>query len=370
MVVVSIKYVVLILRADNNGEGGLIAMLALASTAVKDRPALRRRLLLLGIFGTAIFFGDGVITPAISVFGRSKAWRSRRRRCTPSRADHAGRADVAVLFQRHGTARHRPLLRAGHGVLVRGARRARRVHIATIRRCCGRCARTTGSLHVSSHRCAFIALGAVVFASPAPRRCTPTWATSASGRSASRGSASSAGAGDQLFRPGRDAAREPRRSNPFYEMAPAWALYPLIGARHRADGDRLAGADHRRVLGHQAGDPARLPAAAASHAHVGPGDRADLRAVHQLEPVSAASLLAVVLFGSSNNLASAYGIAVTIDMLITTTMTFFVIRYGWKYPWALSLAATGFFFLVDFIFLARTSSRCSTAAGSRCSSAP
>ena len=68
-VVVSIKYVVLILRADNNGEGGLIAMLALASQAVRDRPPLRRRLLFVGIFGTAIFFGDGVITPAISVLG-------------------------------------------------------------------------------------------------------------------------------------------------------------------------------------------------------------------------------------------------------------------------------------------------------------
>src|SRR4029453_11860501 len=68
-VVVSIKYVVLILRADNNGEGGLIAMLALASQAVKHRPVLRRRLLMLGIFGTAIFFGDGVVTPAISVLG-------------------------------------------------------------------------------------------------------------------------------------------------------------------------------------------------------------------------------------------------------------------------------------------------------------
>jgi KUP system potassium uptake protein len=68
-VIVSIKYVVLILRADNHGEGGLIAMLALASQAVKHRPELRRRLLILGIFGTAIFFGDGVITPAVSVLG-------------------------------------------------------------------------------------------------------------------------------------------------------------------------------------------------------------------------------------------------------------------------------------------------------------
>ncbi|MBN4836446.1 KUP/HAK/KT family potassium transporter, partial [Enterobacter hormaechei] len=66
-VIVSLKYVTLILRADNNGEGGLIAMLALASTAVAHRPALRNKLLAIGIFGTAIFFGDGVITPAISV---------------------------------------------------------------------------------------------------------------------------------------------------------------------------------------------------------------------------------------------------------------------------------------------------------------
>jgi KUP system potassium uptake protein len=66
-VIVSLKYVTLILRADNHGEGGLVALMALASQAVKDRPVLRRRLLLLGVFGTAIFFGDGVITPAISV---------------------------------------------------------------------------------------------------------------------------------------------------------------------------------------------------------------------------------------------------------------------------------------------------------------
>jgi KUP system potassium uptake protein len=59
---------------------------------------------------------------------------------------------------------------------------------------------------------------------------------------------------------------------------------------------------------------------------------------------------AVVVFGSSSALASAYGIAVTTDMLITTTMTFFVLRYGWKYPWSLSLGATGFFFLVDATF--------------------
>ena len=66
-VIVSLKYVVLVLRADNDGEGGLVAMLALASQAVKDKPRLRQVLLVVGIFGTSLFYGDGVITPAISV---------------------------------------------------------------------------------------------------------------------------------------------------------------------------------------------------------------------------------------------------------------------------------------------------------------
>jgi KUP system potassium uptake protein len=61
-------------------------------------------------------------------------------------------------------------------------------------------------------------------------------------------------------------------------------------------------------------------------------------------------VLAVVLFGSSSKLASAYGIAVTLDMTITTVMTFFVIRYGWKYPLMLCFAATGLFFVIDVTF--------------------
>jgi KUP system potassium uptake protein len=65
--IVSVKYVMLVLRADNHGEGGLVAMLALASQSVKDRPQLRKVLLVVGIFGTCLFYGDGVITPAISV---------------------------------------------------------------------------------------------------------------------------------------------------------------------------------------------------------------------------------------------------------------------------------------------------------------
>ncbi len=66
-IIVSLKCVTLVLRADNQGEGGLVAMLALAASAVAHRPRLSKVLFGLGIFGAALFYGDGVITPAISV---------------------------------------------------------------------------------------------------------------------------------------------------------------------------------------------------------------------------------------------------------------------------------------------------------------
>jgi KUP system potassium uptake protein len=107
MIVVSLKYVVLILRADNNGEGGLVALLSLASQAVRDRPVMRQRLLFIGILGTAIFFGDGVITPAISVISAGGGNRGRRARpACVHRADHAADPHrLSSCFQRFGTAR-------------------------------------------------------------------------------------------------------------------------------------------------------------------------------------------------------------------------------------------------------------------------
>jgi len=67
MIVVSLKYVTLILRASNRGEGGIMALLALATASVGARPRLRNALLAIGVFGAALFYGDAVLTPAISV---------------------------------------------------------------------------------------------------------------------------------------------------------------------------------------------------------------------------------------------------------------------------------------------------------------
>ena len=65
MIVVSLKYVILIMRADNKGEGGIMALLALASSAVKDHPHWRVPVILLGLVGASLFYGDAVLTPAI-----------------------------------------------------------------------------------------------------------------------------------------------------------------------------------------------------------------------------------------------------------------------------------------------------------------
>src|SRR6476646_6601812 len=67
MIVVSLKYVVLIMRADNKGEGGIMALIALAQQAIRDQPHWKMPLLLIGIFGASLFYGDAVLTPAISV---------------------------------------------------------------------------------------------------------------------------------------------------------------------------------------------------------------------------------------------------------------------------------------------------------------
>src|SRR5215470_103108 len=67
MIIVSLKYVVLIMRADNRGEGGIMALIALAQKAIKKHQEWRIPLLIIGVFGASLFYGDAVLTPAISV---------------------------------------------------------------------------------------------------------------------------------------------------------------------------------------------------------------------------------------------------------------------------------------------------------------
>src|SRR5471032_77956 len=105
MIIVSIKYVILIMRADNKSEGGIMALLALASASVRERAGWGGALAVLGVFGAALFYGDGVITPAISVLSAVEGLEV----AAPGLKPYVIPLTVAVLIalfaiQRRGTA--------------------------------------------------------------------------------------------------------------------------------------------------------------------------------------------------------------------------------------------------------------------------
>jgi KUP system potassium uptake protein len=139
--------------------------------------------------------------------------------------------------------------------------------------------------------------------------------------------------------------------NPFFNMAPDWALVPLVilatMATVIASQALISGAFSVTKQVIQLG---YLPRLQVMHTSVKDTGQIYLPFVNW--GLFVTIVLAVVMFKSSSNLAAAYGIAVCTDMLITTVLTFYVVRYGWKYPLWLCIAATGFFFVVDFAFWA------------------
>ena len=353
-VVVSIKYVVLILRADNNGEGGLIAMLALASQAVRDRPPLRRRLLFVGIFGTAIFFGDGVITPAISVLGAVEGLQV----AAPGLHTWVVPITLVVLtalfmFQRHGTERvgrlFGPVMAVWFVVIaVLGL-----AHIGDNPAILKALSPYYALVFLFAHsKVAFIALGSVVLC------VTGAEALYADMGHFGKRPIRLAWFGMAMpalllnyFGQGAMLLADPRKvGNPFFEMAPPWALYPLIAlATCAAVIASQALITAAFSVTKQAMQLGYLPRLRVQHTSVKETGQIYVPFVNW--GLFVGIVIAVVMFGSSDSLGAAYGITVTIDMLITTTMTFFVVRYAWKYAWSLVALATGFFFLVDFTFL-------------------
>jgi KUP system potassium uptake protein len=354
-VIVSVKYVVLVLRADNNGEGGLIAMLALASQAVKDRPNLRRWLLGIGIFGTSMFYGDGVITPAISVLSAIEGLEV----VSP----HFGEAVIPLtlvvllclfLVQKRGT--------GGIGQFFGPVMLVWFVCIAGL-----------GVMNITTHPeilkalspyyalafiwrlpgVTFIILGAVVLCVTGGEALYADLGHF--GKKPIRVAWFSAvmpaltlnyfGQGALLL------AHPEAVKNPFYLMAPDWATLPLVvlatAATVIASQALITGAFSVTKQVIQLG---YLPRLTVMHTSVKDTGQIYVPAVNW--GLFVAIVIAVVMFRSSSNLAAAYGIAVTMDMLITTTLTFFVVRYGWGYPLPVVILATCWFFLVDFSFFA------------------
>lgn len=353
-IIVSIKYVMLILRADNNGEGGLIAMLALATNAVNDKPTLRRVLLLVGLFGTAIFYGDAVITPAMTVLGAVEGIDV----YAPQLHELILPLTLVVLaglfaVQRFGTGgigkAFGPVMLAWFGslTLLGLPHIFENPHVLVAVN-----PAYAWDFCMSHKLVAFIALGAVVLV------VTGGEALYADLGHFGKKPIRIAWYGVVMpalvinyFGQGAMLLNEPSAiKNPFFLLAPDWAEIPLfVLATMAAVVASQALITAAFSVTKQAVQLGILPRMRILHTSV--RDIGQIYVPFVNWGLFVFIVLAVVLFGSSSKLAGAYGIAVTIDMTITTVMTFFVIRYGWKYPLALCVLATGFFFVIDVIFL-------------------
>ena len=354
-VIVSVKYVVLVLRADNHGEGGLVAMLALASQAVKDKPELRKWLLMVGIFGTSLFYGDGVITPAISVLSAVEGLEV----VSPQFKKAVIPLTLVILFclfavQKRGTGGigrfFGPITLVWFGVLallgvVNILSHPEILQALSPHHALGFAFANPGTT--------FIILGAVVLC------VTGAEALYADLGHFGKRPIRLAWFGVVMpsltlnyFGQGALLLENPEAvKNPFFLMAPDWAQLPLVllatAATVIASQALITGAFSVTKQVIQLGYLPRL-----NVQHTSVRDTGQIYIPFVNWGLFVAIVLAVVMFRSSSNLAAAYGIAVTLDMLITTILTFFVIRFGWKYPLWLCVAATGWFFVIDLTFFA------------------
>jgi len=353
MIVVSLKYVTLIMRADNKGEGGIMALLALASAAVKDHPRQRAIILLLGVFGAALFYGDAVLTPAISVLSAVEGLQVGTSAFEPYvvpisigvviglfALQRQGSSVIGALFGPITIAWFFAIAALGVVAIVRHPEVLRALDPAHALR------------FTTQHGFAsFVVLGAVLLA------FTGAEALYADMGHFGKGPIRLAWFGLvfpalmlNYFGQGALLIADPKAlENPFYLLAPAWALYPLVAlataATVVASQATISGTYSLTRQAIQLDYLPRMNVRQTSAKQIG-----------QIYMPGANWLLLLVIvavvagFGSSTALASAYGVAVTGTMLVTTILTFYLIHYGWGYPLWACVAATGFFALVDLAF--------------------
>jgi len=353
MIVVSLKYVTLIMRADNKGEGGIMALLALASASVKDRPRARAAILLLGVFGTALFYGDAVITPAVTVLSAIEGLNVGTTVFEPYVVPIAIGVVIGLFgLQRQGSsvigALFGPVMVVWFFVISVLGVAAVVKHPDVLRALDPAHALRFATQHGLA---SFVVLGSVLLA------FTGAEALYADMGHFGKGPIRVAWFGMvfpalvlNYFGQGALLIADPKAlENPFYLLAPQWALYPLVAlATAAAVIASQATISGTYSLTRQAIQLDYLP-------------RMDVRQtsakqIGQIYMPGANWLLLLLIvavvagFGSSSALASAYGVAVTGTMLMTTILTFFLIRHGWGYPLWACIAATGFFMLVDLAF--------------------
>ena len=354
-VIVSVKYVLLIMRADNHGEGGLMALVALAPQSVQDKPKLRRTLMTLGVFGVALFFGDGVITPAISVLSAVEGLVV----VTPAAKPYVLPISLVVLFllflvQRHGTdflgKFFGPIMVIWFAAIGLFGIAPIVQHPEVLRSISPYYALHFGIAH---YELAFVTLGAVFL-------CV-TGAEALYADMGHFGIRPIRVAWFSMVMPclilnyfGQGAlvlANPKAVENPFFLMMPPWATMPMVAlataATVIASQALISGAFSATKQTIQLGYLPRLTTLHTSHKDTG---QIYVPAVNWA--LLFGVVMSVVIFESSSALAAAYGISVSLVMVITTILTYFVIRHGWKLPLPLCVAATAVFFTVDVSFFA------------------
>ena len=358
MLVVTLKYVILILRADNNGEGGAMALTALAAHAAGGTPRRRTLIMLVGMFGATLFFGDSVITPAVTVMGAVEGLEV----VTPALKAYIVPLSVVILVvlfsaQRFGTGAFGkafgPILVVWFGLLA-----------------------VVGALHISQapqilsalnpvYAVEFLldrgwhvlaALGAIVLAL--------TGAEALYADMGHFGKTPIRLAWSALVLPalalnymgqGALLIHDPSAIvNPFFRLFPSTWVLPMVAfaavAAVIASQAVISGAFSMTKQAIQLGF---LPRMEVVYTSVREAGQIYLPRVNWALMV--AVVCAVIGFGSVSALTAAYGIAVTVTMLIDTVLTYFVVRYGWGFPLWIALGATGFFAVMDCLLVAACS---------------
>ena len=355
MLVVTLKYVILILRADNRGEGGGLALTALAARAVQNNSRTRQAVLLLGLFGATLFYGDSLITPAISVLGAMEGLEV----VTPALKPYVVPATVVILIglflvQRVGTAVvgrfFGPIIVIWFSVLgIVGL-----WHIAQQPAILAALNPLNAWEFLASRGWhVFAAVGAIVLA------LTGAEALYADMGHFGRKPIQIAwtvlvlpGLALNYLGQGALLMGDPSAiDNPFYRLFPeSWLVPALVLATLAAIIASQAVISGAYSLTKQAMQLGFLPRMRVQYTSAREMGQIYMPAVNWSLLVG---VLAVVLFfGSSSALASAYGIAVTLTMMITTLLTYFVVKETWHMPAPLAIGATAFFLVVDTLLVA------------------
>ncbi|HWW01296.1 MAG TPA: potassium transporter Kup [Candidatus Acidoferrum sp.] len=356
LLIVTVKYLTIILRATNRGEGGILALMALAFPKQSPGAGRRRAMLIgLGVFGAALLYGDGMITPAISVLSAIEGLNV----ATPAFKDFVIPLTIVTLIglfaaQSHGTGKvgaiFGPIMLVWFVALaalgIKGILQAPQVLLSL------------NPLHglqflLNSGWKGFVTLGAVFLA--------VTGAEALYADVGHFGARPIRIAWFSLVLPGlflnylgqgASVLRDPKSvENPFYLLAPHWALYPLVGlstaATVIASQALISGAFSLTIQAIQLG---YLPRMAVKH--TSSLERGQIYIPHVNWALMVACIGLVLGFESSSNMASAYGIAVTLTMMSTTVLFYFAARRVWQWSALHAGFACGVFLVVETTFFA------------------